>query len=232
LEKGILRLIPGPQGTAGVRYGPPVTDFAGYNGFLPEAPECPAGDVQWDVRVTLEREGQFRLAFTHEGSTYMAAIGCGGTDPKVSLLACGCVVAERASHVQPRREFHVAFNNVDQWLALRVDDGPPLAWDYTASESDSPSATSAALSVASSPASFSRVILRRNQCYMPPGFSLSVPADGYFVLGDNAGNSFDSRYWGTLPAQNLLGPAVVITRPVSRFGEFLLFSPSRMEEDR
>ena len=37
----------------------------------------------------------------------------------------------------------------------------------------------------------------------------------YFVLGDNTRNSRDSRYWGPVPQQNLVGPAVFVYWPIS-----------------
>lgn len=47
---------------------------------------------------------------------------------------------------------------------------------------------------------------------------LVVGEDEYFVLGDNRRGSNDSRNWGTVPEENILGKVWIIYWPLSKWG--------------
>jgi signal peptidase I len=50
---------------------------------------------------------------------------------------------------------------------------------------------------------------------------LRVPSHAYFALGDNSYNSYDSRYWGPVPEENLVGRGLWVYWPFNQHWGFI-----------
>jgi signal peptidase I len=49
-----------------------------------------------------------------------------------------------------------------------------------------------------------------------PETTFTLPSHAYFALGDNSYYSFDSRYWGPVPEENLVGRGLMVYWPLNR----------------
>ncbi len=56
----------------------------------------------------------------------------------------------------------------------------------------------------------------RNEGEMEPGTKITVPDNAYYAMGDNSASSLDSRWWGAVPAKDVVGRPLFIYYPFSR----------------
>jgi signal peptidase I len=54
-----------------------------------------------------------------------------------------------------------------------------------------------------------------------PESTFAVPPNAYFAMGDNSFNSYDSRYWGPVPEENLVGRGLFVYWPFDRHWGFI-----------
>ncbi len=55
---------------------------------------------------------------------------------------------------------------------------------------------------------------------------LIVPSGHYFVMGDNRDDSYDSRYWGFVPQENVIGRPLIIYWSLRSFNDDMPRSPT------
>ena len=72
--------------------------------------------------------------------------------------------------------------------------------------------------VLTDPNSFGKFYYYNHDPYGGPQDKIHVPENAYYALGDNSANSQDSRFWGFVPAKNLLGKAIFRWWPPRRIG--------------
>jgi signal peptidase I len=207
-----------PERSASVLFEKPITSSVIYNYEDDEGENVP--DVGLLFKATVSRDSGAISATLkdgeHEFNLFFASSG--EKEKKTSLSNFFDTLCESDFSLSPGRAYSVEFSNVDDRVTVAIDGSTLFQYDYI---SDPTLKVKAHVSLGAerTTADFTDVIIRRDIYYLAGGSQngygepYRVAENEYFVLGDNTASSRDSRIWGTVPKENLLGRAFIIFWP-------------------
>jgi signal peptidase I len=223
LRDGRLRALPGGEGEARLAY---LRDLD--NGYLdPEGDavtvnqSAPAGDLEVRFLATAGIPGAVAGADLTEGSgdgqeRHRLRIGPDG----VTVSSGGRTWKGGGARFGSGGPVEVRFRNVDDRLTAWVDGEVVLRVDLPprASTPEKPLAGGVDLVAEGGPVTFGGVRILRDIVYLRVGsdWPRRIPEGTLFMMGDNTGNSHDSRSWGPVDRSALIGYPFAVVFPPSR----------------
>lgn len=124
-------------------------------------------------------------------------------------------VSQEVDRLDPARSHELTLAYANDRLRVLADGRLLVTWE----DADAPKETlrgEVLLGVGQAPATIQRLRIDRDLLHYVPGYGYSetdpsavdvkLPPGGYFFLGDNSANALDSRSFGTVPRENLIGP--------------------------
>jgi len=204
----------------------PLVNYQAYNGFAP--PYTPVTDVRVEADVKAGSEGVLLGFIRADKHRYTFHLGAGRDGARI--YKDKTVVADRGFRVEPGGWHRIAFEHVDAAARLYVDGEIVAAWEpddvrVPAFVPFEKRASGVVLGAKDTSATFSRVRILRDVYYTqitpqsPGGETFGtarpvlIPADSYFMMGDNSPNSYDSRSWGFVPRDHFVGKAFLTWWP-------------------
>ena len=236
-EEGLIA-DPGPSAGAGpvtLTYAPArkavFDDYIDLDGNLHEG-RRPVRDLILEIEVSfLSGTGGVTVVLREEGDRFrflLRARGAGGGGEVLSTVAGlerSVIPPGRFPGFSAGKVYRVAFMNVDDRLLLIVDGARVFEAPYAA---NSAILNPAPENVPSIRVEGGRVRIQSIGIFRDIHYTsdmgrwavehpFTVPEGCYFFLGDNSAESLDSRFFGAVPARDLVGRPFLVFYPFSRF---------------
>jgi len=188
----------------------------------------PVGDVKFDFNLDTGESGQASVLLDTYGIPFEIAFAAGADGLAVEILRDGEGVAQSNANSGKFSDGRISITNIEHLLAIDVHGQRVAEYDYAGETL--PEGQPVGLQLrASDGVVFSQIELSRDVFYSRmgpralPGKSAwgrdntYVLSEGeYLALGDNSRNSRDSRDWGPVPGENVVGKAFFILTPFYR----------------
>lgn len=116
----------------------------------------------------------------------------------------------------PNQQYKVSFQNIDDRLVFYLNDELLAEHEYDGAKGYTPGNEIFITLSDGADISIREVEIYRDIFYEPRSRTFSVPADSYFMLGDNSPTSNDSREWGDVERSAIIGRAFMVFWPLDR----------------
>ncbi|MEN8150596.1 MAG: signal peptidase I [Planctomycetota bacterium] len=180
------------------------------------------GDLVLSFVVTPDRGAETVGAVLREGIDEFQVLFPVGEGETVLRRNREVVASAPGVHLVEQRPAAIRFANVDDLVSVRLDGVEVLRFEVpsasTADDADDsrPPAEFGVRGMRSS-ALFSHVALSRDIHYLTGHEDrYRIPDDHYFMMGDNSGNSEDSRSKGSVSSSRLIGRPLMVIWPLKR----------------
>ncbi len=216
-EDGRYLAAPGDDGQARLEFAREISDE--YPGGSQRSDGIEVGDLVISFTVLpTEGCGAVGAELRENGDCFDLRIPVGSSGRAVLLRNKEEVDGADGVFLIPGKKTRIRFQNIDDRVTLRINGREVLVFDVPdPSGGDSQPVPAVIIGVVDGGAAFENIEIRRDLYYRSEGqLPTRIPPGHYFMLGDNSGNSADSRTGWTVAEDRLVGRPLFVIWPFNR----------------